>query len=330
VKTMVSITQCRLPKGMVASNNQGFALLVVIMVLLLASFLASQLSLDVRTEQRLAANAKDRDRAAILAEAGFNIALFRLMDKPIALEAEREYGRLVGGRQYTHPLKGGQVRYYAANESGKIDLNASEPRLVELFLRYRKLSLEQAGVVIAALQDWRDPDNLVRLNGAEQEYYMHLPDPYIPRNGRIEDPGEFFLLRGTELLAGKFEAAEAFTVHNPEKGINVNSLTPTMLDFVVNGDETRRQAYYEVRQLQGSLNAAMTRQIIGEARFSELEPFLRYEDGTSSLYYTITATGQAVAPGGTDKQAGPGLTINALVRILANGYQILSWQERYS
>lgn len=327
---MVSITQCRLPKGMIADNNRGFALLVVIMVLLLASFLASQLSLDVRTEQRLAANAKARDRAAILAEAGFNIALFRLMDKPIALEAEGEYGRLVPGRQYTHPLKGGQVRYHAANESGKIDLNAGEPRLLELFLRYRKLTIGQASVVLDSLQDWRDPDNLLRLNGAEQEYYMHLPEPYIPRNGRIEDPAEFFLLRGTNLLTGQFPAEEVFTVHNPEKGINVNSLTPTMLGFVVNGDEARIQAYHDARQLQGTLNAAMTRQIIGDARFSELEPFLRYEEGRSSLYYTITATGQAIAVGSGDKQAGPGLTINALVRILANGYQILSWQERYS
>jgi len=330
VKTMVSITQCRLPKGMIAHDNRGFALLVVIMVLLLASFLASQLSLDVRTEQRLAANAKDRDRAAILAEAGFNIALFRIMDKPVALEAEGEYGRLVGGRQYTHLLKGGQVRYYAANESGKIDLNVAEPRLLELFLRYRQLSLEQAGAVIASLEDWRDPDNLVRLNGAEQEYYMNLPEPYIPRNGRIEDPAEFFLLRGTELLAGKFPAEEVFTVHNPEKGINVNSLTPTMLDFVVNGDESRRQAYHEARRVQGTLNAAMFRQIVGEARFSELEPFLLYQEGPSSLYYTITATGEAGGSAGAKKQAGPGLTINALVRILAVGYQIISWQERYS
>ena len=330
MKTMVSISQWRLPAGKLRSNNRGFALLIVIMVLLLASFLASQLSLDVRTEQRIAANAKDRNRSVILAEAGFNIALFRLMDKPVALEAEREYGRLVAGQEYGHPLKGGRVGYHAVNESGKIDLNAGDPRLLELFLRHRKLSLEQATVVLDALLDWRDPDNLLRLNGAEQEYYMHLPEPYIPRNGRIEDPAEFFLLRGTELLAGKFAAEEVFTVHNPEKGINVNSLTPAMLGFVVDGDEARIQAYHDARQLQGALNAAMTRQIIGDARFSELEPFLRYEEGRSSLYYTITATGQAIAVGGGDKQAGTGLTINALVRILANGYQILSWQERYS
>lgn len=327
---MVTITQWCAPGGGTSGNNRGFALLVVIMVLLLASFLASQLTLDVRTEQRIAANAKERRRAAILAENGFNIALFRLVDKPVALEAEEAYGRLVNGRQYTHSLKGGQVRYYAANESGKIDLNASDPRLLELFLRHRKLSLEQAGVVIDSLQDWRDPDNLLRLNGAEQEYYMHLPEPHIPCNGRIEDPSEFFLLRGTELLAGTFPAEEVFTVHNQGKGINVNSLTPAMLDFVAGGDETRIQAYHAARQLRTALNAAMTRQIIGEGRFGELEPFLRYEEGTSSLYYTITATGQSIAPGTAETQAGPGMTVNALVRILANGYQVLSWQERYS
>ena len=327
---MVSITQCRLSIKKRVGNDQGFALLVVIMVLLLASFLASQLSLDVRTEQRIAANVRDRDRAAILAEAGFNIALFRLMDKPVALEAEREYGRLAPGLQYTYSLKGGQVRYYASNESGKIDINTGDPRLLELFLRYRKLSVKQASVVIDSLQDWRDPDNLLRLNGAEQEYYMHLPEPHIPRNGRIEDPAEFFLLRGTEFLAGKFRPEAVFTVHNHEKGINVNSLSPDMLDFIVNGDDGRRQAYQEARQLHTFLDGAMIRQILGDARFGELEPFLRYEDGASSLFFTVTATGEARAAGMPENRTGPGQTITALVRILANGYQILSWQERYS
>jgi len=327
---MVSITQCRLLTGKRAGNDQGFALLVVIMVLLLASFLASQLSLDVRTEQRIAANGRERDRAAILAEAGFNMALFRLMDKPVALEAEREFGRMAPGLPYAHSLKGGQVRYHASNESGKIDLNTGDPRLLELFLRYRKLSVKQASVVIDSLGDWRDPDNLPRLNGAEQEYYMHLPEPHIPRNGRIEDPAEFFLLRGTEFLAGTFRPEAVFTVHNHEKGINVNSLSPDMLDFVVNGDDGRRKSYLEARQLHTFLNAAMVRQIVGDARFGELEPFLRYEDGASSLFYTITATGEARAAGMPENQAGTGLSVTALVRILANGYQILSWQERYS
>lgn len=328
--SMLTNSPFRPVAGKIAANNQGFALIVVIMVLLLASFLASQLSLDVRTEQRIAANIKERERAAILAEAGFNIALFRLMDKPVALEAERAYGLLVPGQQYTHPLKDGQVRYYAANESGKIDLNAADPRLLALFLRHWRLSMEQVEVVLDSLLDWRDPDNLLRVNGAEQEYYMRLSEPHIPRNGRIEDPSEFFLIRGAGMLAGKFSAPDVFTVHNQGKGINVNSLTPAMLDFIVDGDDSRRQAYHDARQLHDTLDAAMIRQIIGENRFAELEPFLLYGAGTSSLFYTITATGEAGVPGGAENTFGPGITINALVRVLANGYQLLSWQERYS
>lgn len=311
-------------------NNQGFALLVVIMVLLLASFLASQLSLDVRAEQRIAANGKDRERAALLAEGGVNIALFRLLDKPVDLEAEAEYGELIPGRQYMHLLKGGRTRYYATSESGKIDLNAADPRLLELFLRYRKFSLEQTEMVLDSLQDWRDSDNLVRLNGAEQEYYMHLPEPYIPRNGIIQDPSEFFLIRGAELLAGKFSAEEIFTVHNPGKEININNLTPAMLDFILDGDKSRQEAYDEARELHPSLDPVMARQILGEERFVELAPFLRYEEGTGSLFYTIISTGQAGLPEETEKQEAVGLTISALVRVLADGYQILSWQERYS
>ena len=328
--SMLTNSPFRPVAGKITANNQGFALIVVIMVLLLASFLASQLSLDVRTEQRIAANIKERERAAILAEAGFNIALFRLMDKPVALEAESAYGLLVPGQQYTHPLKDGQVRYYAANESGKIDLNAADPRLLALFLRHWRLSMEQVEVVLDSLLDWRDPDNLLRVNGAEQEYYMQLPEPYIPRNGRIEDPSEFFLLRGADVLAGKFSASEIFTVHNQGKTINVNSLTPAMLDFIVEGDESRRQAYQEARQTHDTLSAAMLRQIVGERRFSELEPFFRYEAGASSLFYTITSTGEAAVPGNAENSAGQGMTVSALVRILANGYQVLSWQERYS
>lgn len=316
--------------GKIAGNDQGFALLIVIMVLLLASFLASQLSLDVRTEQRLAANAKERNRAVILAEAGINIALFRLMDKPVDLEAEDEYGRLENGRQYTHFLKGGLVRYYAVNESGKMDLNAGDPSLLALFLRYRKLSAEQTAVVLDSLLDWKDSDDLPRLSGAEQEYYMHLPEPYMPRNGNIEDPGEFFLIRGTEPLAGTFPAPEVFTVHNPGKRINVNSLTPAMLDFIVEGDESRRQAYHEARRLDGSLNAAMIRQILGERRFAELEPFLSYGDEPSSIFYTITATGETSVPGASENSSGPAMTVSALVRVLPDSYRILSWQERYS
>ncbi len=321
-----------LKKKAALANNQGFALLVVIVVLLLTSFLASQLILAVRTEQRIAFNARERNRAALLSEAGVNIALFRLMDKPISLEAEEEFGALRAGQQYASYLESGRVTYHAANESGKIDLNAAPARLLELFLQYHGLSGEEAAIVVDSLLDWGDSDPLARLNGAEQEYYLGLPEPYIPRNGKIEDPGEFFLVRGTGALEGRLDPLEVFTVSNPLKKINFNSLPPAMLDFVVAGDAGRLAAYHEARALQPTLNAAQARQILGDERYLELEPFLTYEDGAGRMY-TITATGEAgLAPAaeGSDEEAGVRVTVQALVRLLANGYQILAWKERYT
>ncbi|MGV1100715.1 general secretion pathway protein GspK [Thiovibrio sp. JS02] len=321
----------RRPAAGITRNSQGFALLVVIVVLLLTSFLASQLILAVRTEQRITFNARVRNQAAMLSEAGVNIALFRLMDKPLALEAEEEYGALRAGEEYEAFLEQGRVSYHAANESGKIDLNTAPSGLVELFLQYHGLSPDESAIVMDSLLDWRDTDTLHRVNGAEQDYYQTLPGPYIPRNGRIEDPAEFFLIRGTARLAGRFDPLEVFTVSNTEKKINLNSLTPAMLDFVVAGDVDRRKAYFDAKEVYATLNPAMAMQIIGEERFRELEPFLGYSEGAASRIFSITATGQpGVTPDTEDPQAAMGVTVQAVVRLLANGYQILAWKERYS
>jgi len=314
-----------------ASNNEGFALIVVMVVLLLTSFLASELIFDVRTEQRIALNAKERERAAMLSAAGINIALFRLMDKPVDFEAEAEFGTLLPGRQYTTFLENGKVSYYAANESGKIDLNVTPPGLLELFLQFQGLTGEQVSVVADSLLDWKDTDALNRLNGAEQEYYQALPEPYIPRNGRIEDPAEFFLIRGTGPLYGRFELMDVFTVNNTEKKINFNSLTPAMLDFVVDRDEDRRKAYYEAKEASANLNPAHARQILGDERYALFEPFLGYSEGGASRMYSIVATAETgVTEKANDRQQSVSLTIHALVRLLANGYQVLSWKEQYS
>src|SRR5207247_9070065 len=48
-----------------------------------------------------------------------------------------------------------------------------------------------------SLQDWKDPDDLRRLNGAESEdYYLKLPVPYRARNGPLQDAAELLQIRG--------------------------------------------------------------------------------------------------------------------------------------
>ena len=48
-----------------------------------------------------------------------------------------------------------------------------------------------------SLQDWKDADDLRRINGAESEdYYLKLPVPYRARNGPLQDTAELLQIRG--------------------------------------------------------------------------------------------------------------------------------------
>jgi len=280
-----------------STGQQGFALVVVIVIMLLISFLASQLILNVRTELRIALNAKAQAAGICLAQGGVNLGLFRLLDKPVEYINE-DYEKFLEGYEYSTFLETGHLTYYVVNESGKLDLNRLNKPLLELFLEYMKLEPDEREVIIDSLLDWQDSDDLHRINGAELDTYQELDDPYIPRNGKIMDPSEFFLIHGTAPLAGLFKANEIFTVHNESGSINFNSLTPMMLDFLTEGDEEKINAYHEAQQLYGVLTQEQARQILGDERFNQCSAGLTYSSG-NNRYYSIVARGEA----GVDAEA---------------------------
>ena len=162
-----------------AGNRSGYALVVVIVILLLVSFLAAQLIMQVRTELRMTANASFRTTARLLAESGVNLALFRILEPPPPGSEWEVFGEgdFLLGRPYKTELPTGKIEYYAVNETGKINLNSSSAGLLRAFLAYQGLEPDQVAVVVDSLADWRDPDSLYRLNGAEEEYYQGLESP---------------------------------------------------------------------------------------------------------------------------------------------------------
>jgi len=311
-----------------ASRDRGFALIVVIVIMLLVTFLASQLILQVRTELAVAHNVKMRGAGVFLAEAGIRLGLFRIMDKPVYNEDE-ELADFREGSPYKTSLSNGEIRYYVVNESGKIDLNSTNPRLFELFLEYLDVDPDQAAIIIDSLQDWRDADNLHRLNGAEKDAYEERTPPYTPRNGNISQPGEFFLVNGTDILIGRFAADEVFTVHNSSRKINFNSLTPAMLDFLTEGDPERKEAYFEAQDLNIKLNAVNALAILGEERFGLFRPFLSFSSGNNSYYFIVSEGRKVYDSEGeqTDNKHVAGVRISVLAEVKNKRYTYLTWKE---
>ncbi|MEW6593736.1 MAG: hypothetical protein AB1413_02580 [Thermodesulfobacteriota bacterium] len=306
-------------------GSRGFALMVVIVVLLFASFLASTLTLQLRAEQQTAFNAASRTSGRFLAEAGVQLALFRLLDTPLIAAAPQDE-KMVPGVEYATTLRTGTVRYVAVNEGGKIDANNAPRPLLVLFLRYHGFTAAEAASFADALGDWRDDDDFLRLHGAEKDYYQNLSQPYLPRNGEIAEPAELLLLRGADRLAGKFEPEEVFTVYNPQGKINANHLTPAMLAFVMEGDSARMQAFREAQQTYKVIDKALARQLIGDQRYAELEPYLTFDKDGGTSHYEITAIGRPL-PSREGAAPPPGVKTTTLVRIFGDTYQFVLWKE---
>lgn len=317
-------------------GQRGYALVVVILVLLMVSYLSADLGLNVRTELKVATNVKERTEGRFLARAGLVMAQFRRADTP-QNSIGTPYEKFLEGYPYEeHLSEKGRFRYVLVSESGKIDLNRFPEELMRLFLAYHGIDENDAAVILDSLQDWRDPDDLHRLNGAESDYYETLDDPYIPRNGRIGDPAEFFLIKGTEPLRGKFNPYAVFTVYNNKSQINFNSMTPEMLEFVAGGDQEIIDAYRQAQEeMPGRLfNIIDMQNILGTERYSQMRLFVA-PAGTTTNYYYIEAIGE---PGYRQEEVGdgqaqrhwPGLRIEAIYQWQGNKAKYLFWKESFS
>ena len=88
--------------------------------------------------------------------------------------------------------------YGVSDEESRLDLShAPESELMGL----EGMTAE----VVAAIADWRDPDDSARDGGAEAEYYASLRPPRLPRNGPFRTLRELGMVRGVplDLLVGE-------------------------------------------------------------------------------------------------------------------------------
>jgi general secretion pathway protein K len=85
---------------------------------------------------------------------------------------------------------GFHVRVSVRLERGKVDLNFADQALLSALFRAGGASPDKADGLAAAVQDWRDGDDLVRLNGAERQHYRAAGLYHVPENKPFRSSGE--------------------------------------------------------------------------------------------------------------------------------------------
>jgi general secretion pathway protein K len=168
-------------------RQRGIALLAVLWTMLLLSLIAASFTALTKTEIRLARNTLADAKAEALADAGVHRAILGLFRT--GFDEDTESGAVdmrVDGTVYAWGYDGGEIRLAIQDEGGKIDLNASPDNLLRGLFESVGLEPDAAAALSDAILDFRDVDELHRLNGAEGDEYSAAGLPYGPKNAAFE------------------------------------------------------------------------------------------------------------------------------------------------
>jgi type II secretory pathway component PulK len=232
------------------SRQRGFALIAVLLVLAMLGILGAEFAYSMRLEATSVRAYKDTLTAAHLAEAAVEQAIREIAgDVMHAVLAEdgsltfynRERQELKRLPRTNAPLGAGHFSYRITDEEARLNLNTSPPDRVERLLQALGLDKSERDTINDSLQDWRDPNDDHRLNGAESDdYYLKLPLPYRSKNSNLDSVSELLQIKGVTPAiyfgtAGKPGLEAYVTVKSPGQ-VNLNTASCVVLRALAFGD----------------------------------------------------------------------------------------------
>jgi general secretion pathway protein K len=205
-------------------RQRGFALIVVLWVVMLLSIVAAIFLRDSRSETRIAHNLLENAKAEAIADAGVQRAMLGLLDQDETTVWHAD------GRPYAFSLADGVARIRIQSELGKIDLNASPDEVVKGLFMAAGVDEVEAGQLVDALADFRDPDDLPRRAGAERADYEAMGLLRGPKNAPLETIEELIQVRGvTPALFDRISSIITVYGRNP---VDVTTAPQTVLQVL--------------------------------------------------------------------------------------------------
>jgi len=332
-------------------DSRGIALIMVLWVMAILSVVALEFSFAMRTEITITKNHKEDLQRYAMAEGGVQRAITELiykhdtrlqqMKKTLSLEEippeQREW--MADGRSYTLPFDQGSCEIRIMSEAGKININTVSEVLLRKVIGQLGLEGEGRDVVVDSILDWRDPDDFYRVNGAENDYYLSLKEPYYCKNGNLDSIEELLLIKGVtpDLYHGKKGTPEGeegsadrvglkdiFSIYSPGEQVDINSATPLVMNMVLGLPREVSQQMVRAREEKSFENQ---QDLLN--RVPELAPFIgeigRFIVFRSALpYYTVESRAKL--------KDGPSMQgLKAIVKIDSRekeGYKIVQWVDR--
>ena len=227
------------------------------------------------------------------------------------------------------------------SEAGKVNINIVTESMLRKIIDQLGLEREARDIVVDSILDWRDPDDFYRVNGAENDYYQSLKEPYNCKNGNLDSIEELLLVRGItpDLFYGgkgikkgdegskvdRIGLKDIFSIYSPGEQIDINSATPIVLSVVLGIPNEIAQVITKAREEKGFEHQQDLLQ-----RVPELSPFMR-EIGRFILFRSITPY-YTIESRPRFKEGESARGLKAIVKIDSRdkgGYKILLWVDSF-
>ncbi len=220
-------------------KEKGAAIIMAILIVAVSATLAASLAWREGIFARRLENDEERTDAKWLAQAGTNFAAAVLNDDARHNIVDYQ-GEAWATQLPAMPVENGEVSGFITDQQGLFNLNnlaLNGKTDVAHLMQFRAL-LSLLGIqpdLAEAVADWIDSDSAVQSpGGAENSYYLGLPDPYRAANMPFAEIDDLSLVKGFD--EATMERLKPYVTVLPNTTqVNVNTAPPEVLAAILPG-----------------------------------------------------------------------------------------------
>ena len=312
--------------------ESGVALIIVLWIMAMLIVISLSFSVMARTEVFSTLTFKEQMINKYLAEAGMQRAIMEIFcrnvneNTQIVFEGKEVYR--TDGTFYFGEMSNGYCKFSITDESGKININTltdSSGIILNNLLVNSDVEKETADTIVDSILDWKDTDDLTRLHGAENDYYMSLPNPYKTKGANFDNLEELLLIKGvtSKILYGDGEKSgliNFITLYSNSSMININIAAPEVLKAIPFMSDENVQQIMNYRNADNTKKGGTDIQAVSAGDYAKISQYVSTGD---SNVYAIEVLGYKEKD--NDKKGYP---LKAVIMIEGNDrYRILYYQS---
>jgi general secretion pathway protein K len=296
------------------SRQKGLALVLVLWMLSLMTIMAASFALNMRREVSILAGIKNNAQALALAEAGVAMAQLMLLN-PEQSQRWRTDGSVYQIDYTTTAQTGASVRIQMQSETGKIDVNHADQILLQAMMSHAPVDVERQTKIVNAIQDWRDEDDLIRIDGAENKEYQDAGLRYRPRNQAFQSIEELQLVLGMDEQI--FNWMEPLvTIYSGQAQVNLAQASDNVLRVLPGLDMALVDEFIAARRASAKSGLPITVMPLSAGQRTESEQ-----------------TGAVTIVSEARMDAGTSTILNVVIKPSDDGrlpFQVIKWQRDIS